>query len=98
MNEQTDSNSDSDSNSDYFEDPDGEDNNEIAADQLAADPINPELYILEHRLMKTAPLKNAFRKGKTSAWTLEETFTAEVEEYLRELFRLPLCFTQYNGW
>ncbi len=57
MNEQT----DSDSDSNYFEDPDDEDNNELAADQLAADPINPDLYAFARRLMKSAPLKKAFR-------------------------------------
>lgn len=95
MNEQT----DSDSDSNYFEDPDDEDNNELAADQLAADPINPDLYAFARRLTKSAPLKKAFRKGKTSARTPEEitALTAEVEDYLRNLFRLPLCFAQHNG-
>jgi hypothetical protein len=49
--------------------------------------------------MKSAPLKKASRKRKTSAWTQEEVtaFMAEVEEYLRNLFQLPLCFSQYIG-
>jgi hypothetical protein len=82
-----------------FEDPDDEDNNELAADQLATDPINPDLYAFAHRLTKSAPLKKVFRKGKISARTPEKivALAAEVEEYLRNLFRLPLCFAQYNG-
>jgi hypothetical protein len=90
MNEQT----DSDSDSDYFEDPDDEDNND-----LATNPVNPEVYSIAHRLIQNHPLKKVFRKVKTKSRTLEEIteFTAEVEEYLRNLFGLQFCFTRYQG-
>jgi hypothetical protein len=89
MNETSDS-----SDTDYFEDPDYEDN-----DEPVADPILPEVYTVAHRLIQNHPLKNIFRKVKTKSRTPEEitAFTAEVEEYLRNLFGLQFCFARYQG-
>ncbi len=84
------------SDTDYFGDPDYEDDDD---DELTAEPINPEVYSIAHRLIQNHPLKNIFRKVKTKSRTPEEitAFTAEVEEYLRNLFGLQFCFARYQG-
>jgi hypothetical protein len=59
---------------------------------------NPEMAVFAERIIRSHPLKAAFRKVKPNVCRKEEitAFTEEVEDYLQNLIGIPYCFARYQ--